>query len=221
MKRLLVIFISIVVICLTSNAQSVATLNNLFATYSENITLCSARHPDANSCYIQARNMKAELQGKKLVLFFVSGDDRFDGWYIEDVIMKIDLSTATFCTGMWSNMNMTNTWKQTGKREVLSIADNNGIEYYYLGRKDSNKDTKQTLLSAYYISFGTEPIANRVLNEIYKIQERYKAKEPWLLPEPEPQQEATASQKKNTSKNSNNNKPSGSNTPKTVGKYVQ
>lgn len=221
MKRLFMLFMSIVVICLTSNAQSVSALNNLFTTYSQNITLCSDHHPDANSCYIQARNMKAEIQGKKLVLSFVSGDDRFDGWYIKDVIMKIDLSTATFCTGMWSNMNMTNIWKQTGKREVLSITDDNGIEYYYSGRKDANKGTKQSLLSAYYISFGTEPIANRVLNEIYKIQERYKAKEPWLLPEPIPQNEATTSPTKNASKKQNNNKPSESNTPKKVGRYVQ
>ena len=221
MKKLIALYITVIIACVNTKAQSIYTLNNLFSTYSQNITVCNHMHPDANSCYNQARNMKAEIQGKKLVISFVSGDDRFNGSYIENVIMKIDLSTATFCTGMWSNMNMTNTWKHVGKKEVLSITDDDGIEYYYSGIKDYNKDTKQTLLSAYYISFGTEPIANRVINEIYKIQERYKAKEPWLLPEPVPQQESTTPPTQNTSKKQNNNKPSESDAPKKVGKYVQ
>ena len=56
---------------------------------------------------------------------------------------------------------------------------------------------------------GTEPIANKILNEIYAIQEKYKAREPWLLPEPEPKAqkvEASPSSQKKVVRKTNDSK---------------
>lgn len=216
MKRLIALFIGFVIGCVYSNAQSLNALNNLFSTYNQNIKVCNPHwHPNPNSCIYEAGNIKAELQGKTLVISYL-----FSNTISKDV-MKIDLSKATFQTGYWGYYQSQKTWYHSGKKEVISIKDSDGIDYFSTGLNSYNQGTRQDLLPEFYISCGTEPIANRIINEIYKIQEHFKTKEPWLLPEPIPQNEATTSPTKNASKKQNNNKPSESNTPKKVGRYVQ
>ena len=94
----------------------------------------------------------------------------------------------------------------------------------------TNKGTRQTIVSKLRFDLGTEPIANRILNELYSIQEKYKAKEPWLLPEPEPEPQKAktthSTQKKGVSKPTASPKSKSSNntkktTEKKYGKYGQ
>ena len=84
----------------------------------------------------------------------------------------------------------------------------------YTGEQNYNRGTKHDLISKIVISFGTEPIANRVINELYGIQESYKAKEPWLLPEPEPQKEEPSSSNKTTIRRTTTTKKNTNNTKK-------
>ena len=93
------------------------------------------------------------------------------------------------------------------------------------GQQRYNQGTKQDLIPELKIGFGSEPLANRVLNELYAIQSRYKGKEPWLLPKPEPEPQKVetppSAQKKVESKSTGTKKAKSSNNPKgtTVKKY--
>ena len=107
----------------------------------------------------------------------------------------------------------------------------------YTGEQNYNRGTKQDLISKIVVSFGTEPIANRVINELYAIQESYKVKEPWQFPDPElePQKPVEVSKpssyktitrrtittKKNTGTSTSKSSKTKTTTTKKVGKYVQ
>lgn len=214
---------------LTSNAQSVSTLNNYFTTYGHNIKTNNFFSPKTNSsCIYNTNYMKAEQQGKILTLSFGFGWDERLG-YIHKCVLKIDLSSATFYSGFWDRgWSGNGKWKQSGRKEEITIDDKNGMDLTYTGEQNYNQGTKHDLISRIVISFGTEPIANRVINEIYAIQESYKAKEPWLLPEPEPAPQKTVevsspSSTRGTPPKRSTSKTTGTKTitPKKIGKYVQ
>ena len=156
--------------------------------------------------------MRADKNDKILTLSFGYGWDEKYG-YIYKCVLKIDLSSATFYSGYWSRGLFGNEkWQQYGKKEEITIEDKNGMNLTYTGEQNYNRGTKQDLISKIVISFGTEPIANRIINEIYSIQANYKAKEPWLLPEQELQEvnNSSASKRTSTKSTSTMKKPSGS-----------
>jgi hypothetical protein len=51
------------------------------------------------------------------------------------------------------------------------------MDLTYTGEQNYNRGTKQNIILKIVISFGSEPLANRVLNELYSIQLPYKGKE--------------------------------------------
>lgn len=209
--------------CLMSFSQSVTELNKYLTTYSHNIQTNNPYNQNSSSCIYKANYMNAQIQGKTLELSFGFGWDEKYG-YIQKCVLKIDLSTATFYTGYWSKNYYSKKWEQNGSKEILTIKDENGMELFSTGQQSYNQGTKQDLIPEIKISFGTVPIANKIINEIYSIQEKYKAQEAWLLPEPEPKEvEKTAPTSTNKTTNSgvkNVNETKGS-IPKKVGKYVQ
>ncbi len=191
MKKSILVII-LLSFCTLVNAQGIGSLNSLLNTYSSNIKVCNPYNPQRGSCIYNTNYMRAELQGKYLVLTFGFGYDAERG-YIDEDVLKIDLSTATFKNGYWSK-GWDGKWQQNGAKEILSITDDNGMDVYITGRQNYNQGTKQTLLSEFYITFGTGPIANRVVKEIYSLQEKYKAKEPWLVDDSTPQPNNTLNQ---------------------------
>lgn len=183
-----------------------------------------------SSCIYNVGYIQASLEGKYLVLSFgFAYDWDHKGGYIDKDIMKIDLSTASFYNGWWSKM-YGGKWEQYGDKKTLTIEDKNGMDVTItdVTNLSTNEGLRKTIVSKLRFDLGTEPIANRILNELYSIQEKYKAKEPWLLPEPKPQKVKTthSSQKKRVrkptaspkSKSSNNTKKT---TVKKYGKYGQ
>lgn len=216
---------------LPSNAQGVSTLNNYFNTYAHNIKTNNFFSPKTNvSCIYDTHYMLASQLGKMLTLDFGYGWDEKYG-YIHKCELKIDLSSATFYTGFWTRgYTGKGKWEHYGKKEAITIEDNNGMDLTYTGEQNYNRGTKQNIISKIVISFGSEPLANRVLNELYSIQSPYKGKEPWLLPQPEPEQQKVetppSSQKKVESKSTGTKKAKSSNntkgtTEKKYGKYGQ
>ena len=231
-KILLLLFISF--LAHSSWAQSVSSLNNYLSTYSHSIKVNNPLDYENSSCIYNVGYIKASLEGKYLVLSFgFAYDWDHKGGYIDKDIMEIDLSTASFYNGRWSKM-WGGKWEQYGDKKTLTIEDKNGMDVTItdVTNLSTNKGTRQTIVSKLRFDLGTEPIANRILNELYSIQEKYKAKEPWLLPEPEPEPEPQkaetthSSQKKGVgkptaspkSKSSNNTKKT---TVKKYGKYGQ
>ena len=208
--------------CLMSFSQSVTELNKYFSTYSHNIKTNNPYYQKSSSCIYNSNYMNAQLQGKTLVLSFGFGWNEEYG-YIQKCVLKIDLSTATFYTGYWNKNYYSKKWEHNGSKEILTIKDENGMDLFSTGQQSYNQGTKQDLIQEIKISFGTEPIANRILNEFYAIQANYKGKEPWLLPEPEPESPKTiekttpSPQKKNPTKG--NTKPKSKSSKS--GKYVQ
>ena len=229
-KILLLLFVSF--LAHSSWAQSVNSLNNYLSTYSHSIKVNNPLDYEKSSSIYNVGYIKASLEGKYLVLSFGFAYDWDDkGGYIDKDIMKVDLSTASFYNGYWSKM-LSGKWEQYGDKKTLTIEDKNGMDVTItdVTNLSTNKGTRQTIVSKLRFDLGTEPIANRILNEIYAIQEKYKAKEPWLIsePEPEPQKVETSSspQKKAVSKPNGSHKPKSTNnttgTPvKKYGKYGQ
>lgn len=215
MKKIGLFFISAFMMVLASNAQSVSTLNNYFSTYGHNIKTNNFFSPQTNvNCIYDTHYMTASKQGKLLILNFGFGWDEKYG-YIHKCVLKIDLSSATFYSGFWTRGYFDNRkWEHRGRKEEITIEDKNGIDLTYTGEQNYNRGTKQDLISKIVISFGTEPIANRVINELYGIQESYKAKEPWLLPEPEPQKQEPSSSNKTTIRRTTTTKKNTNNTKK-------
>lgn len=223
MKRFGLFLIYVFVIFLSLNAQSVTTLNDYFSTYSHKIKTNNFFVTSTSSCIYDTNYMYATQSGKILTLNFGYGWDEKYG-YINKCELRIDLSSATFYSGFWHRGYLNNgKWEHCGKKEEITIKDNNGIDLIYSGQQSYNQGTKQDLIQEIKISFGTEPIANRILNEIYAIQANYKGKEPWLLPEPEP--EPKPETKKTTASPIKKNPTKGNTKPKSKssksGKYVQ
>ena len=218
-------------ICYSSYSQSISNLNSIFSTYSHTIKTNSPFSECSTSCIYNANYMNAEQRGNILILNFGYGWDKQYG-YIHKCTLRINLSTATFCTGWWDNWG--GRWKQYGKKEEITIKDSNGMDLTSVGQQHYNQGTKQDLISELKISFGSEPLANRVLNELYAIQSSYKTKEPWLLPEPQPINQGSSSASEATTPRSTtprsttprsttpSNTPTKKNNPtKKVGRYVQ
>lgn len=167
-------------------AQTISTLNEYFSTYSHNIKVNNPFNYEYSSCIYQVGYIKASLEGKFLVLSFgFAYDWDREGGYIDKDIIKIDLSSATFYNGNWRKTY--GKWQQYGDKKILTIEDQNGMDVTVTDVTNSkqNQGTRQTIISKLRFDLGTEPIANRILSELYTIQERYKEKEPWLLQEPE------------------------------------
>lgn len=192
------------------NAQGVSELNNILSTYSHKIKTNNFFVQDKNfhsGCIYNANYMQATQNSNKLTLTFGFGWDEKYG-YIHKCTLIIDLSTASFYTGFWSKRS--GKWQQNGDKMILTIEAPNGMDLKYTGEQNYNRGTKQDLISKIQITFGSEPIVNRILNVLYSIQSDYKGPEVWLLPEPEPQKtvetEKTAvnSSSKKVSKNTSN-----------------
>ena len=229
MRRLLLLLVT-GLLAQFSSAQDVSTLNNYFSTYSQNIKVDNPEY-DKSSCIYEVGYIRASLEGKFLVLSFGFAYNWYhEGGYINKDILKIDLSTASFYTGYWTKM--WGKWEHYGEKKVLTIEDENGMDITMtdVTNLSSNRGTRKSLVSKMRFDLGTEPIANRILNEIYTIQEKYKAKEPWLIPEPEPKPEpqksetSPSSQKKvvtksTSSKKSNTTNNTKSTSVKKYGKY--
>lgn len=215
----------------STSAQTVSTLNNYLSTYSYNIKVNNPMDYETSSCIYEVGYINASLEGKFLVLSFgFAYNWNHKGGFIDKDIMKIDMSTATFYTGHWSTIS--GKWKQYGNKKILTIEDKNGMDVIMtdVTQLSSNSGTRQTIVSKLCFDLGTEPIANRILNEIYAIQEKYKAKEPWLLPESESEPQKVvpprSSQKKVTTKSTGSTKSKSSNNTKSTatkkyGKYGQ
>lgn len=221
MKRFGLFLIYVFVIFLSLSAQSVTTLNDYFSTYSHKIKTNNFFVTSTSSCIYDANYMYATQSGKILTLDFGFAWNKNDNDYIHKCVLKIDLSSASFYTGFWyKNFGK---WEHYGKKQEITIEDKNGMDLIYIGQQSYNQGTKQDIISKIVISFGSEPIANRILNEIYAIQAIYKGKEPWLLPKPEPKSPKTiekttpSPQKKNPTKG--NTKPKSKSSKS--GKYVQ
>lgn len=219
--------LSVLMICLPLCSQNISNLNSILTTYSHTIKTNNPFSCGSTNCIYNANYMNAELRGNILILNFGFGWDKQYG-YIQKCSLCVNLSTATFYTGWWQNWS--GKWEQYGKKEELTIKDSNGMNLTSTGQQSYNQGTKQDLISEIKISFGSEPLANRVINEVYAIQSRYKDKEPWLLPKPEsePQKENStpSSKKKVVSKSTGSKKAKSSKstkgTPvKKLGKYGQ
>ena len=228
MKKLIFLFCTLMS-AFASNAQSVATLNNYLSTYAQGIKVSNPLDPKSTSCIHKTGYVNAQLQGKYLIISFGFGYD-WDkkGGYIDKDVITIDLSTASFYTGYWHKT--WGKWEHYGDKKILTIEDNNGMDVTITDVSGvNNSGTRKTLVSKLRFDFGSEPIANRIINEIYTIQEKYKAKEEWLLPEPEPQkqiEEPRQSSSNNTTQKANSGKTNTSpdtqnTTTKKIGKYVQ
>lgn len=153
------------------------TLNNILSTYSNNIKVNNA--PYANSCIYDTHYVRVDKRGQFLNVEYGFGWDVEYG-YIAINRFKINLSTVTFYTGYWSKRF--GRWEHYGKKNQLTIEDKNGIDLFVAGQQGYNKGTNRQLVTTIIFDFGTEPIANRVLNELLLLQETYKVKDPWLLP---------------------------------------
>lgn len=224
-----IVFILILCCSYAMSCHSQSALNSLFSTYASNIKVNNPPY-DNSSCLYATHYMTARQQGSQLILDFGFGWDEKDG-YIQKDKLVIDLSTATFYTGSWSRM--WGKWEHNGDKKILTISDDNGMDFTQTGAKNYNQGTKQNIISLIKFDFQTVPLANRVLAGILRLQESYKEKDPWLLPEPVEKPKTTTESQPQTRKNvrstnkstpkkstSNNNR-----TPKTQktksGKYGQ
>lgn len=170
----------------SSFAQSVGNLNSIFSKYSSSITVSNPENQKNSSCIYKTNYLRAELCGNYLILSFGFAWDENDHTYIDTEILKINLKTAQFYTGFWSKSPFGGQWQHNGDMSILQIKDEtNGMDIAITGRQKWNKGTKNLLIEELRFSFGSAPLANRVLNEIYAIQASFKEKEPWLrLEEP-------------------------------------
>ena len=153
------------------------TLNNILSTYSTNIKVCNA--PYATNCIYDKHYMRVNKQDNFINIEYGFGWDEKRG-YITTNRISINLSTVTFYTGYW--YNSFGKWENLGKKNELTIEDENGIDLYITGQQNYNQGTKQNCVSLIKFDFGTEPIANQVLKELLALQETYKGEAPWLLP---------------------------------------
>lgn len=229
MKKILFILLMCLFCAYNINAQGVSELNGILSTYSHKIKTNNFFVQDKNfhsGCIYNTNYMRATQNSDKLTLSFGFGWDEKYG-YIHKCTLTINLTTASFYTGFWSKMF--GKWQHNGDKLILTIEDPNGMDLQYTGEQNYNKGSKQDLISKIQITFGSEPIVNRVLNEFYSIQSNYKGPELWLLHEPEPQKTietakpATNSSSKKTSKNtsSSNSKKVTATPTKKYGKYGQ
>lgn len=184
LKRLLCLIVLCKVASFTC-AQSTNTLNSIFSSYSSSIKVSNPQNTKSNSCIYNTNYLRAELQGNYLVLSFGFAWDASRREYIDTDVLKINLRTATFCTGSWTLLF--GKWQHGGDKSTLSIQDKvSGMDLAITGCQSYNRGTKNIMIDQLWFSFGSEALANRVLNEINNIQAGYKEKEPWLCPAPEP-----------------------------------
>ena len=161
MTRKVILSVALLIVEMLAYGQNISALNNLLSTYSDNIKVCNPHQPQPHSCIYDTHYMKAESQGQYLILKF--GFCYKPEWgYIHEDELKIDLSSAEI--------------GQFGYKDVVTLKDENGMDIVITGRQDYNRGTKKHLLSEFYISFGTAPIANRILKEMHAFQEKFKNK---------------------------------------------
>lgn len=221
-----VILLHILSLCIYASAQSVNTLNSYLSTYSYGIRVSNPYSPNSNSCIYETNYVKTELQDNILIIYFGFGWDKERGYIDKDVI-RVDLSTATFCTGFWYKSS--NKREHYGEKDVVSITDNNGMDISMIGQQNYNQGTRQSIISKICFKFSSEPIANKVINEIYSIQSKYKSKEPWLIPISNNDSRNNASITKEKRRTNSNNTRKAKHTAtkinkvtsKQLGKYVQ
>lgn len=204
-----------------------ASLNNILSTYSGNIKVCNA--PYAKSCIYQTNDVRVNQFGNILRIDygFAWNKERRD--YITTNSINVNLKSASFFTGFWQNM--WGKWEHYGKKNELTIRDENGIDLFVTGQQNYNQGTKQNLITEIVFDLGTEPVANRVLKEFLTLQEGYKEKDQWLLPPSQKNngiQEAQPSSPTTKKHLHQKNKPQTKSRPKTTpikksksGKYVQ
>lgn len=158
-----------------------ASLNNMLSTYSANIKVCNA--PYAKSCIYETNYVRVNKAGNilRIEYGFAWNKERRD--YITTNTINVNLKSASFFTGFWQNM--WGKWEHYGKKNELTIRDEDGIDLFVTGQQNYNKGTKQNLITEIVFDLGTEPVANRVLKELLALQEGYKEKDPWFLPTPQ------------------------------------
>lgn len=155
-----------------------ANLNGILSSYSSNIKVCNA--PYANSCIYETNYVRVEQSGDYLVIQYGFAWDSERNDYISKNSIRVNLRTSTFYTGMW--YNSFGRWDHVGNKNVLTIEDENGIDLYITGTQSYNQGTKRNLINSICFDMGTEPVANKVLNEFLNLQKGYKEKDPWLQP---------------------------------------
>ena len=205
-------------------AQDVSTLNLIFSNYSSSIKVSNPQNTKDNSCIYNTNYLQAELRGDYLVFSFGFAWDASKREYIDTDVLKINLRTATFCTGWWSQSF--GKWQHGGDKSKLFIQDKaNGMDLAITGCQSYNQGTKKIMIDQLWFSLSSEALANRVLNEIYNIQADYKEKEPWLHPEPEqdpaPKAYPAKSQPKQQKRTTVNTPTNENNEAKRIGIYVQ
>lgn len=153
-------------------------LNDILSTYSSNIKVCNAPHADF--CIYETNYVQVEQSDNYLFIRYGFAWNKERNDYISKNTIRVNLCTSTFYTGQWY---FGGRWVHGGNKGILTIKDDDGIDLYTTGTQSYNQGTKQNLISSICFDMGTEPVANRVLNEILDIQKEYKDKDPWLLPE--------------------------------------
>ena len=156
---------------LALNVFAQAQLNSLFNSYCSNLRVCNTPH--ANSCIYEMSFIKASQSGQYLTI-------EYDFSGITRNTIRINLSTATIQTGRWSK-SYSNDWVQYGDKKVITINDPNGMDFSVVGLKNYNQGRKANIVDFICFSCGTEPVANRILNEFLVLQDRYKQKDPWRI----------------------------------------
>lgn len=176
MKRLLTIFA--ILSSFLCYAQS--ELNSLLSSYSANIKTDNA--PFGNSCIYYTNYINVTKSGSIITMSYGFGGGRSaDGDLIQRITIKFDLRTSTICNGYW--YKSWGAWQHNGNKNIVSISDPNGIEMIRVGAQNYNYgETVNYLPDKIQFDFGSEPLANRVVNAFLSLQDGYKAKDEWLLP---------------------------------------
>jgi len=176
-----------------------AQLNSLFNTYRSNMRVCNTPH--AKSCIYEMSFIKASQSGQYLTI-------EYDFSGITRNTIRINLSTATIQTGRWDKSYSID-WVQYGDKKVITINDPNGMDFSEVGLKNYNQGRKSNIVDFICFSCGTEPVANRILNELLVLQDRYKQKDPWRIKKEEVSSASKpVIERTNNSSNSNKNKSS-------------
>ena len=156
---------------LALSAFSQSQLNSLFSTYCSNMKVCNT--PYANSCIYEMSFIKATQSGQYLNI-------EYDFAGITRNTIRINLSTATIQTGRWDK-SYSREWTQYGDKKVITINDPNGMDFSQVGLRNYNQGRKTNLVEYICFSCTTEPVANRILNELLTLQDKYKQKDPWRI----------------------------------------
>lgn len=155
-------------------------LNSLLQQYHQNINVCNTPH--SKSCIYKTNYVRTNISGNNLIIEYGFSYDQQEKDYISHNKIIVNLATALIFTGYWYN-SYGDQWQQYGDKAILTIEDKEGIELWITGAQGYNNGTKVNLVESICFSFGSEPLANKVLKEFQLLQNGKRLEpEPWLKP---------------------------------------